>query len=95
MQIVATQVPRARLALVAAAASASLAFFYGPPPSRAAMPGECVVHSLPSFVAQGPRRARLTEPEREVLSCLLNAAEPTWIVVSDPNVQMDRGRLGP
>jgi hypothetical protein len=39
-----------------------------------------------------PRRARLTEPEREVLSCLLNAAEPTWIVVSDPNVQMDRGR---
>jgi hypothetical protein len=39
-----------------------------------------------------PRRARLTKREREVLSCLLNAAEPTWIVVSDPNVQLDRAR---
>jgi hypothetical protein len=37
-----------------------------------------------------PRRARLSEEQRALIGCLLDDAEPTWIVASDPNVSSDR-----
>jgi len=37
-----------------------------------------------------PRRARLTDLQRAVLGCLLNDAEPTWIITTDLQVSTDR-----
>jgi hypothetical protein len=43
-------------------------------------------------LAGRPAAGTTDRPEREVLRCLLNAAEPTWIVLSAADVQMDRAR---
>ncbi|HEX3433347.1 MAG TPA: hypothetical protein VHT25_04710 [Solirubrobacteraceae bacterium] len=40
-----------------------------------------------------PCRSRLSEPEREVLACLLDAAEPTWIVASALTGSSDRAAV--
>jgi hypothetical protein len=37
-----------------------------------------------------PRRARLTDEQRALIGCLLDDAEPTWMVASEPNVSSDR-----
>jgi hypothetical protein len=37
-----------------------------------------------------PARAGLTELQRTVLSCLLDDAEPTWIIVADPEIAASR-----
>jgi hypothetical protein len=37
-----------------------------------------------------PRRAKLTELERAMLGCLLDAAEPTWIVLAELDEPLDR-----
>jgi hypothetical protein len=40
-----------------------------------------------------PRRARLGEEQRALIGCLLDDAEPTWIVASDPDVSSDRRQV--
>ena len=40
-----------------------------------------------------PRRAKLTELQRDVLGSLTNAAEPTWIVLKDLDNGLDRPGL--
>jgi hypothetical protein len=37
-----------------------------------------------------PRRAKLSQRERAVLGCLLDAAEPTWIVLAELDEPLDR-----
>jgi hypothetical protein len=52
MRAMSSHLPRARLALGLAAMAVGVTLWTAAP-SRAAAPGECEVHSLPSFVAQG------------------------------------------
>jgi hypothetical protein len=40
-----------------------------------------------------PRRAGLSEEQRALIGCLLDDAEPTWIVASDPDVSSKRQDL--
>jgi hypothetical protein len=40
-----------------------------------------------------PRRARLTDEQRALIGCLLDDAEPTWVVASDHDVSSDRRQV--
>jgi hypothetical protein len=40
-----------------------------------------------------PRRARLTGEQRALIGCLLDDAEPTWVIASDPDVSSDRRQV--
>jgi hypothetical protein len=64
---------------VAAAAAAAIALLCGPVSSRAATPGECVVHSSPSSVAQGTGANASSVADVVEVACFQEAGQPVTL----------------